>query len=219
MLNVIWLLGLFGILSVKYRVQRVCLIHLPLVPALMLSRFPSVSLNQESVNSFCKGQIGNISGFSGHIVAVPLCHWTKAATGNKCTSEGSCALTCWSRLWRRHDLWPRTGSQAAGGPSPHPHSGSRFTRMQPWESMCCSDHLNSICDWTQFSSLDKLLRYWWTGAKIYSSWSLLWMFLCLWNLPPTNLKQSALFSISLPSTDRDSFRFPPGNFSGWELTQ
>lgn len=47
-----------------------------------------------------------------------------------------------------------------------------FSRAQPWDSRCCWDHLDGICDWNHLRPPHKLSRYWLVSTEIYLSYGL-----------------------------------------------
>lgn len=77
-------------------------------------------------------------------------------------------------------------------------------RIQPWNRNMVLKLSGWVRNWTLLRSLYKLSRFWQVGTEINSSYSCSRQasckFLCLLNLPPTNLGWPAsFFGLSLPS--------------------
>lgn len=88
---------------------------------------------------------------------------------------------CWRRSWTGCDRWltceldPGNWSLQTSSPVleiyvlPTVPLARAVSRTQPWESMCCWDHRDSICDRTPSRPLYKLSRFQWVGMEIHSS--------------------------------------------------
>lgn len=87
---------------------------------------------------------------------------------------------CWRKASRGWDFWLSCKQDPDNQrllPLLHPwnvpstrcsHSGSHLQGRSLERAMDCWDHLDSVCDWTQWRSLYELLRFWQVGAEINS---------------------------------------------------
>ena len=127
-------------------------------------------------------------------------------------------------MWLRVDLRAGPGQWEAPHSFPCPRNAcsahysptmSCFQGCSLERAMCCWDHPDWICEWTQLRPLQKHSRFWWVDAEICSS--------CgrprqasyessLAYLPSTNLEWSAfVFGLFLPSMYWGQFQvFPQG---------
>ena len=121
---------------------------------------------------------------------------------------------------------PQTGPRQSEAPHPlpwpwnvcsahHSHSGSHFQGHSLEGAMCYWDGLDRVHDWTQLSPLSKLKILVGRCKELLvlrlPKTTFVGKFLCLLNMPPTNLEWSAsFFGLFLPSSYGGQFQISPG---------